>query len=229
MYMYSPTSEYRLLLYPNPLLLHHANLLPDTQDGYYVFTIGSGQVPRHVGCPDAERLVYDTISVLFHGSMHWYTDQMIMVFDITTELFRRMRSPIVSSKARLFEIGGMFGMSSLKDEASTATMDIWMMQDYESEVWAFKHRVELPVAPLTLQFGEFHSQWSVVVPSGDGDLLVLLNFGDWLLQMDIDGKLVASFHRKFVSTTQLRLKQTLVPQTFFPTLEDYVVNTSPFT
>jgi hypothetical protein len=86
----------------------------------------------------------------------------------------------------------------------------------------------LPVAQLTLQFGEFNSRCGVVVQSWDGDVLLLVRYGDWLIQLDINGKLVASFHSKVLWPTQQQLKQTLVSHTFFSTLEGYVVNALPF-
>jgi hypothetical protein len=68
------------------------------------------------------------------------------------------------------------------------------------------------------------------VVSVDGELLVLVSFGRWLLCVDSGGKLVDSFHRggQGLSLTGLRLKQTLVPHTFFTALESYAVNASPF-
>jgi hypothetical protein len=107
-------------------------------------------------------------------------------------------------------------------------IDIWMTQDYDSEVWAFKYRVELPVAELTVQFGlDKFSQ--LVVGSSDGDdVLILVQSRDWLLQIDMGGKLVASFHRGLLRTTEFSLKQSLVPHAFFPKIEGYVVNSWPF-
>ena len=64
--------------------------------------------------------------------------------------------------------------------------------------------------------------------SVDGELLVLVQYAEWLLQIDMDGKFVATFHRHSLSLTKLQFKQTLVPHTFFPALEGYVVNASSF-
>jgi hypothetical protein len=107
-------------------------------------------------------------------------------------------------------------------------VDIWVLEDYQSEVWTCKHRAELPVAQLTLQFGEFNSTCGVVVSSQDGDVLLLVRFGDWLIQLDINGKLVTSFHSKVLWPTQHQLKQTLVSHTFFSRLQGYIVNALPF-
>ena len=54
---------------------------------------------------------------------------------------------------------------------------------------------------------------------------MLVQFAGWLLQVDMDGKLVASFHQQEVIATQLQLKQTLVPHTLFS--DGYVMNAPP--
>ncbi|VAH84732.1 unnamed protein product [Triticum turgidum subsp. durum] len=214
MYPHGPTGEYRLLLGP------------EAQDGCFVYTLGSGLPPRHVDihCPDVEEeeLVYPSGSVLFHGSLHLCIGNMIIAFNTSAESFRQIRAPVDPWGADLFEMDGMLGMSIYND-ASTS-IDIWRMQDHESEVWALKYRVELPVA----EFGNFSKHWWVVVVSSDGDVLVLVKVDDRLLQIDVDGKLVASFHRRVLGPTRHRLKQTLVSHTLFPALEGYVVNSLPF-
>jgi hypothetical protein len=73
----------------------------------------------------------------------------------------------------------------------------------------------------------FDNYWTDVTMSCDGDLLFMVASGKSLLQVDVDGKLVASFHRDLFPT-QFRLKQTLVSYTFFQKLEGYVVNALPF-
>ncbi|CAM0884769.1 unnamed protein product [Alopecurus aequalis] len=227
MYLHSPTGEYRLLL------RKFGDLAPDHQDGSYVFTLGAGQPPRHIGYPEAEEVIC-TSSVVFGGNLHWHIEQnlsdsagnLIMVFDTTAEVFWQMQAPAVPGYADLFEMGDMLGMASFN--SAKTIIDIWVMQDYASEVWAFKCRIELPVEELRMQCVNYHHIGEVVVMPGDGELLVLVETEDWLHHVDIHGKLVASFHRSGLGPTQLRVKQTLVPHTFFPTLEGYVVNGSPF-
>lgn len=167
--------------------------------------------------------------VLFRGSLHWRTHSLIMVFDTTAELFRQMRSPIVPGhgSADLFETGDMLGMFSLNKEETI--VDIWVMQDYEGEVWASKGRVKLPIADIMVQFENFGGLLDLVAVSLDGEVLVLLNFGDgWLHQVDINGKFVASLSRRLLRLTRHRLKQSLVSHTFFPALEGYDINPSLF-
>ncbi|VAH26068.1 unnamed protein product [Triticum turgidum subsp. durum] len=217
MYRHSPTGEYRLLLYRSRRWMY-GPLPPDVQEGSYVFAIGSGQPPRHIGWHDAEKLICTAGPVMFGGRLHWYTCHVIMIFDNTTESFRQMRSPFVPGHAQLFEMDNMLGMSVLNDEGKS--VDIWVVQDYEGGDWALKYRVELPAVEIRVQFGMSEIKyWHVRVVSCDGDVLVLLKFDDWLLQVDINGELVAGFHHRDLILTQVRLKQSLVLHTFFPTLE----------
>ncbi|VAH84563.1 unnamed protein product [Triticum turgidum subsp. durum] len=170
--------------------------------------------------------------VLFSGNLHWFPShediegKMIVLFDTTSESFREMRAP-VADNADLFEIDGKLGMAILD---FVPTIDIWMLQNYEREVWAFNCRIELPVAEIRGQSNKYDGplDLDVVVVSGDGGLLVLVKFAESLLGVGMDGKLVATFHHKKVDPTYFRLKQTLVPHNFFPTLEGYVVNALPF-
>ncbi|CAM0876994.1 unnamed protein product [Alopecurus aequalis] len=229
MYPHTPTGEYRLLLYPDAMVMYD-DRPPGAQDACYVYALGSCQPPRHIGWPEVELAIHAIVPALFRGSLHWhierdeYKSNMIMVFDTTTELFRQMHAPAVPGSADLFVMDGVLGMAGF----SGGTIDVWTTQDYDSEVWAFKYRVELPIAELTLRFGFSKYYSDVVVSSWDDDVLILVKSGEWLLQIDIGGKLVASFHRKSIRTTQFCLKQTLVQHTFFPTIEGYVVNTWPF-
>lgn len=238
MYLHPTTGEYRLLLYLG--WTRYGNPPRGYKFACFVFALGSGEQPRQIGS------VYSWVereemheSVLVCGSLHWYREElgsqsnMILVFDTTAEVFWQMRAPVVSSSTRLFEMDGTLGMSTVNDEATI--VDIWVMKDYESEVWAFKCRVELPVAEIRLQFGTYGNFWTamvdfwnLIVVSVDGELLVLLAYDDWLLLVDMDGKLVDSSRKESFSVRQMWFKQTLIPHTFFPTLEVQVANASPF-
>ncbi|KAM3335467.1 hypothetical protein ACQJBY_029760 [Aegilops geniculata] len=229
MYRHPPTGEYRILMYPCWI-----RVVPGSEYDCYVLSLGSGQPPRNIGLGEAHTLVFDPKSVLFRGRLHWYrmehdgeTD-MIIVFDITAESFRQMRVPVVGGCAcdNLFEMDGMLGMSSFNN--TLAIIDIWVLQDYEGEVWTIKCHIELPFTEIRAWCGMHDESWDFVVVPGDGELLVLVKFAEWLLQADMDGKLVARFHRKGIHPTQFQLKQTLVQHDFFPTLEGYVVNDFPF-
>ncbi|KAI5002453.1 hypothetical protein ZWY2020_027103 [Hordeum vulgare] len=133
-------------------------------------------------------------------------------------------APVVPRYNDLFEMDGVLGMSSRNYVATF--IDIWVLHDYEGEVWTFKHKIELPITRTKVLCEAHDDVWDVVVVPGEGKLLVLVN--EWLFQIDMDGKLVATFRCKEVVPTKFQLKQTLVPHTFFPKLEGYAVNNSPF-
>ena len=125
-----------------------------------------------------------------------------------------MRTPVVPRYNELFEMDRVLSMYICND--GETIIDIWMLLDYENEVWTFKCKIALPVTEIKVMCGKHEgSRYAVVVP-GNGELLVLVKFVGWLLPVDMDGKLVATFHCKEVFPTQLQLKQTLVPHAFFP-------------
>uniref|UniRef100_N1R3E7 Uncharacterized protein n=1 Tax=Aegilops tauschii TaxID=37682 RepID=N1R3E7_AEGTA len=224
MYRHLPTGEYRILMY-------HRTYDP-ANVGFYIFALGSVQLPRKIGWSTVVGIFYGE-AILLHGSLHWHVEKhecgsnIIMVFNTIAESSCEMCAPVVPDRANLFEIYGMLGMSNFSDD-EVEIIDIWMMQDYLSEVWTLNYRVELPVSYLNVQFGQIVHDWHVVVHSCDGDMLVLVRFGEWLLHFDIEGSLVAYFHHVGLRISQHRLKQTLVPHTFFPTLDGYSVNRQCF-
>ncbi|KAM3354277.1 hypothetical protein ACQJBY_025129 [Aegilops geniculata] len=245
MYPHRPTGEYRLLMYSSKSTksTEQASVLsrtrtrqaPRNQVVWYVLSLGSGQPPRYIECADAKELKLSNNSVLFRGCLHWYPVRhgsgsiMIMVFDTTAESFRLMRALVFPGGCDdLFEMDGMLGMSS-SNKAKTIIC-IWVLRDYESEDWILKCKIELPVMEIRVPWDSHDHEifWDVVVVSGDGELLVLVKYAGRLLQVDMDGKLVTTFHHKGVRPTQLQLKQSLVPHAFFPSLEGYVVNDWPF-
>jgi F-box interacting protein len=232
MYPHGHTGEYRLLLYPGRLM--NGNLAPGLHDGFYVFTLGSCQPPRHIGWPEAKEVMLER-NVLFRGNLHWYMEVlesskagMILVFDTMEESFTEMRAaPIDRGDADLFEMDGMLILAKFNNAAEA--IDIWVLQDYEREIWTCKCQIRLPAEDIRAQFQEVHRNWDVQVTSSDEAVIILVLYGLYrILQIDIDGKLVATFHREGLCRGLLRLKQSLVPHTFFPALEGYVVNSLPF-
>uniref|UniRef100_A0A453GJA5 Uncharacterized protein n=1 Tax=Aegilops tauschii subsp. strangulata TaxID=200361 RepID=A0A453GJA5_AEGTS len=211
----------------------------------YVLPLGSDQPPRYIGCPERE-----VISALFnvpvwaHHSLHWYPlpylkyetesaqledqaeQQLVIVFDTIAESFRQMRAPLASTYSSIFEVDGMLGIYS--SNRAKEIVDIWVLQNYESEIWVLKYRVELPLTQIRrkLEARDGDGNWYVIVASGDGDVLLLVRFGHWLFYVDTDGKLVASFQD--INFYKYGLKQTLVPHDFFTTREGFAADASPF-
>jgi hypothetical protein len=109
-------------------------------------------------------------------------------------------------------------------------VEIWVLQNYEGEVWEYKYWVALPVAEIKGQLGKREDELDVSVVSVDGDVLLLISYGQCLFYVDTDGKLIDSFLRdaQHIYACQFHLKQSLVPHNLFMELKGYDVNASPF-
>ncbi|XP_037416918.1 uncharacterized protein LOC119280005 [Triticum dicoccoides] len=235
-----PTSEYRLLL------RRRSNMeSPEEQIGCYVFPLGSEQPPRYIGWPDIESKVF-SLPIELRDNLHWYpyyhlseSEQLqsegkpVIILDTVAESFRQMHAPIVPTKSYIFEMDDTLGIYCNDDYKNT--FSIWVLQNYESESWDSKYRIRLPVEEIRGQFEGCDDYWDVNlwdvdVVSGDGGVVLLVNFGGWVLHIGTDGKLIDSFYSCHMGLHiyECRLKQSLVQHAFFPALEGYVVNASPF-
>uniref|UniRef100_A0ACD5XFQ0 Uncharacterized protein n=1 Tax=Avena sativa TaxID=4498 RepID=A0ACD5XFQ0_AVESA len=236
MYLHRPTGEYRLLLHrrsPQRSVIDF--LLCRGEIECYVFALGSDEPPRRIQWPDAASGLWFRTPALARDSLHWFPEQdqgesrPVIVFDTTAESFRQMRAPVVPTKSYIFEMDGTLGIYSCNNDMKAVY--IWVLQNYEGEVWECKYQIELPVAKIRGWFGWREAgDFYVSVVSADRDILLLLSYCGSLFYVDINGKLVDSFHRdgQHLSANGLRLKQTLVPHNFFKALEDRVVKTPPF-
>ncbi|CAM0884835.1 unnamed protein product [Alopecurus aequalis] len=212
MYAHRPTGEYRLLLMPR--WGNVEDEIPEHQIGCYVFALGSDQLP----------------------SLHWHPLQypdgskVVIVFDTMSESFRQMRAPddVDAAMSSIFEMDSTLGLYSCC--ADMEVVNIWVLQDYQGEVWERKYNVKLLAAEIREQFKWPDDNWGGSVVSVDDDVLLTVSYGGWLFYIDTNGKVIDSFHRRGqrFNYCLLRLKQSLVPHTFFTALEGYVVNASPF-
>ncbi|XP_037410433.1 uncharacterized protein LOC119273348 [Triticum dicoccoides] len=239
MYPHRPTGKYRLLLQGRSFMDSSTD-----RTGWYVLELGSDEAPRYIGCSKTKLQ-----SAIFHApvrvrdSLHWHPvcyapvygeteffqleRKLVIVFDTIAESFRQIRATLAPTNySCIFEMDDMLGIYSCNK--AKKIVDIWVLQNYESEIWDLKYRVQLPTAEI---WGKFEgidgdSYWYVTVVSGDGVVLLLVSFGNRLFFVDTGGELVASFRDLHVG--EHRLKQTLVPHDFFMTLEGYAVDASPF-
>jgi hypothetical protein len=231
MYMHCPTGEYRLLLHG-----FLADQIADREDrtSCLILTLGSDQPPRYIAAiEDVGSRNLDS-SALLRGSLHWYPVQdqtrskVVIVFDTTSESFRKMRAPDAPAWSYIFEMDATLGIHSC--DKNTETVHIWVLQDYEGEVWERMYNVKLPCREIRREFGWEDDDWDASVVSVDGDVLLLVIHDLWMVYIYIDGELVAKFRQDdhHFESCNLRLKQTLVQHTFFEAVEGYAVNALPF-
>ncbi|CAD6203285.1 unnamed protein product [Miscanthus lutarioriparius] len=135
------------------------------EDGnYYYYVMAAGT--------RKQRLVSRQVSPL-HSSWHtWFArhtppvllhGNSIAVFDTVAEVFRLMPSPAVNvnnqlvSNVKLLDMEGVLAMSSSWSETfgddGPSRVDLWFLEDYKSNVWVCKYRIELPVEDISRFLG----------------------------------------------------------------------------
>lgn len=221
LYPHHPSGEYRLL---------YGELRGDVESVYNILAVGSSE-PRRITMtmgsePAEEPLAREFLmhargghSVLVRRNLHWYLrnrndSDKIMVFDTVAESFQWMRPPVAPGWVVLFEMDGTLGMSA---SGAMARIDLWVLQDYERNVWAFKYRIELPMEQIR-QFPECgveHAGWFAIVVSGDGDVLVRCS--NRVFHCDRKGNVLVTFQfdGRLPMNCLHRLKESLVLHAFF--------------
>lgn len=154
--------------------------------------------------------------VLFRGCLHWDPGRSpyagIVVFDTVAESFRWMRCPAAAAtgySTRLHDMGGSIALTCFEDCRRVAK--IWVLADYEGEVWSFKYKF-----PVESIYNVRHTEHLVL--SHKCDMLVEANSGRYMFHCDINGKLLHEFYLGFWGSriTGHRYKESLVKYDFFP-------------
>jgi hypothetical protein len=132
--------------------------------------------------------------VLFRDRLHWDSDCRgshagILVFDTLVESFRLMRRPAAATRfcRRLCNMEGSIGFSCNYDGDGTTAAKIWVLEDYDREVWSFKYHVKFPVESLC------YSEEEHLVLSHKGDVLVYTPCTGYMFHCDNTGKLLEEF------------------------------------
>ncbi|XP_073354893.1 F-box protein At5g49610-like [Aegilops tauschii subsp. strangulata] len=186
-YRHNASGEYRVLYWDH------------FTDVYCILALGSDEPPRCIGYPLVLSLSFREVlleqvpsslaPILHRDNLHWH-DSGIVVFCTTTEMFRRMRDPVLESdtpRACLLEMEGMLAMCS---NPVGLVINIWVMQVYEAEVWESKYLINLMVAPPKWPLCVLHRLFKVVVVN-ERELLIQFPYTDLML-FDIDGRLIGN-------------------------------------
>uniref|UniRef100_A0ACD5UHY1 Uncharacterized protein n=1 Tax=Avena sativa TaxID=4498 RepID=A0ACD5UHY1_AVESA len=176
--------------------------------------------------------------VQHRGSLHWRPHGAskitegggeIIVFDTEAESFRWMRGPTKRCYNRkLFNIKGTLAFWGTSTPDFTA-INVWVMQDYEAEVWALKYRIDVSMleASRKLYLTSFKKKRKKKTPPhsalqwfddmsvlNERELLISFN-GKHVLRCDIDGKFLGIVNlgtcQYLMSLTQHRFQESIVP------------------
>ncbi|CAO2038025.1 unnamed protein product [Urochloa humidicola] len=173
---------------------------PVLHSAFYLLTVGFSGEARCIGLPLASHSIKEYIS-----SGMWQ-----MCSPATANLL---------SSAHLFGMDGRLAFSKLNE--SKVVVEVWVLQDYETEVWSFKYQIRLPIAEMRMD-----SRFDVMVVSGKGDVLVNSSSSCHLFHCDSKGELVQKFKWNSVRPRRIGLwfKESLVKHEFFQEQDgDHVV------
>ncbi|XP_071679349.1 uncharacterized protein [Lolium perenne] len=220
-YYHHPSSEYRILYWKGR---HQGHL----NDGYYILTVQQGSLPRCIGVPShtpgTEKVMLalnETTTtdlappVAFRNCLHWDPGYQagMLVFDTVVESFRLMRRPAdaATSGTCLCDMEGSIGFSCFAGWWRE-DVKIWVLEDYDREVWSFKYHVKFPVGILSI-----HSDRQYFVLSHKGDVLVYSPGLLYMIHCDNTGKLIEEFQLNSWSKSIIGpwVKESLVKPDFY--------------
>jgi hypothetical protein len=164
LYQHKPTGEYRVLW---SRLTNQATGECKEEAMLHVLTVGDNEsrrinliLPSSSPPPSPKQahqlsLALSRFSSLAHhhsGNLHWPLSSPfhvtgstgdIVVFDTEAESFHWMSSPAHEAMwKRFFDMEGMLAFLSNLIPCTPA-ISIWVMQDYETQIWSFKHRIDV--------------------------------------------------------------------------------------
>ncbi|XBI13436.1 hypothetical protein VPH35_140168 [Triticum aestivum] len=240
LYTHHPTGEYRVLWVSRSQDMSEFSL--------YVLTVGSDK-PRHVQVRTptvlSVSMKWMLVGALIHyppiqhrGSLHWCPSlakqitedgEDIIVFDTETESFRWMRSP---EPDVYHHVGTLVNMQealafTVLTLSKHPTFDVWEMQDYEANIWAFKYRIDLPTVEKSRQLNLTSlkrkrktpldttvSWFDQIAMFNDRELLIQFN-RNRVLRCDIDGNVLGMVKiakkQYCMVLTGHRLQESMIP------------------
>jgi F-box interacting protein len=159
---------------------------------HYILSAGAGAgEPQRL----ADSIAFPTFpGVSLHGSLNWLIcpekssdpDRMV-AFDTVLDKFRRMAPPLVPAAGsscyrapHLFEMHGMLAASAVRD---VPHMDVWVLQDYNRESWAWHLRITIP--QVRRMFGPPFTAKALGVIEGN---VLVVQYGGLVIFYHMDGE-----------------------------------------
>uniref|UniRef100_N1R258 F-box associated domain-containing protein n=1 Tax=Aegilops tauschii TaxID=37682 RepID=N1R258_AEGTA len=126
------------------------------------------------------------------------------------EIFLEASSSCLSAASTIRRPDNIFLYGAFMDLRSFACTHM-LLPDYESEAWTFKCQIKLPIMEISAKCENHDDDSDVVVVPSDGKLLVLVKFSKWLIQVDVDNKVVKTFqiNENVYLNTQSCIKKVL--------------------
>uniref|UniRef100_M8C985 F-box associated domain-containing protein n=1 Tax=Aegilops tauschii TaxID=37682 RepID=M8C985_AEGTA len=207
LYLHRPSGEYRILYWKES----HWDGTRHKAAAWHILTVQRRSLPKCIGVPSDNPVI-----VCLHWKPGWLHNYVrgILIFDTVVESFRAMCCPSGSTycDTRLCDVEGLIGFSCFGDGRTVAR--IWVLEDYEREVWSFKYHVKFQVESLCR-----HTDTQHFILSHKGDMLVYSMSARYMFHCDSTGKLLEEFRwnpmSHNLSITGHRFKESLVEHEFF--------------
>ncbi|KAM3372881.1 hypothetical protein ACQJBY_019666 [Aegilops geniculata] len=225
LYQHHPSGEYRMLY----SIWTRNEVRQNCTIDFYVLTVGSNK-PRTIGQPPVEYKLLNLLTcssnapVLHRGNLHWklgtysyYDAGNIMVFDTTSEAFRWMLGPTHTYLSKsLLEMDSALGMCCSQNFIVT---DIYVIQDYEAEVWDFMYRINISELEDSPPINYRIRCVEKIAMLNERELLIEL-LGGSVLHCDIDGKFLGIIEcdegeKNSMHITTFRFRENIIPLPFF--------------
>ncbi|KAF7045456.1 hypothetical protein CFC21_054559 [Triticum aestivum] len=232
-YRHPTSGEHRILwvLYTIPVRIHDAFQLPD----YFILAVGSSQ-PRCIQWPTVSIQKYlpatpsaDCPPVHHRRSLHWLMGLNIIVFDTVAETFRQMSRPTqFGDMVSLLDMGGALALCHTAPDC--ATLDVWVLQDYDAGTWGFRFRVDLLGMEASPPVHWIFQSIPRMVLINERELLIQRHIHH-LLHCDIDGVFLGNVEseERLACWTLTRhcLQESMISLPLFEMQEEEAVNQEP--
>lgn len=121
---------------------------------------------------------------------------------------------------QLFESNGRLAMIVV----SRTVVDVWVLQDYVGQAWAYEYQIQLPVAAIqahrgyVVDDGYEEAALSAVVFAVSEDRNVLVRCTHAFLQCDANGTLLQTYQlpANFIVLSGYMIQESLLPHAFLP-------------
>ncbi|WVZ76947.1 hypothetical protein U9M48_024859 [Paspalum notatum var. saurae] len=212
LYPYGSSGEYRIL---HKEWRHEGD---KSNYAYYVLTVGSSAEPRCLGFVDSLFAkpslghISSSPPVLLHDCLHWdekAPNHGLIVFDTDAESFRCIRAPTPNS--HVVEMDGLLGISHVNK--TDMAVEIRVIQDYKTEVWSLKYKINLPVADMGCIAQK--CQIDAVVVSKSGHVLVRCCSDRRMFHFDSNSKLLQMWDDNLPLVNGYWFRKSLCKHSFF--------------
>jgi hypothetical protein len=219
-YLHKFSGEYRLLCHGQLKSSGEYRLLSsEWNDYYYILACGGANKPRRLSRAPADRpIIMGYGQPVAHGEiLHWFSFHPRAISTGKMLAFRLMSRPPGVTEAALLELDGSLCAAAITPGA-VAWLHIWVLQDYKSERWTLRLRMEVP--PPRRVGCTFVVSRAISAGEGEGEgrssrILVGDPYCPVVMLVDLEEERVRKEIHFRCTPSFLVFRESLVPHAFF--------------